>query len=251
MTPPPSGGGGSKGPVVVLAVLAALLLVAAAVGGYLLVRGGDRSGEDRSSQSGAAGPEATEEATDEASDGATGPLEECPTGDPMGPNRLEGDRVLGGGLSFEVPAGYRPSPNKLAHQWLTGASGVERLLEPRWISLLTVGLVLRADGYSSPEQAAVSIARCMATSPNFYADHVSDRLVSSRRTTVDGHEAWEVRHDVRIDTPGLRARGARILVVVVDPGDAASYGVFAGDATLGDPRSNRDMERAARSLRVE
>ena len=262
MTPAPSGSGGGKGRgplVAVVAIVVVLLLVAGGVVGWYLVRDADRAGDSReSSQS----DEPTdEEPTDEPSETADDdePLSSCPPGNPVAPNEIRNGRVLGGGLSFPVPDGYRPSEqNKLAFEWLHGVSGVERTTEshPRqksgWVSMLVAGSLEKADGYTSPEQAALSLTGCMASSPRMYRSHVSDRQLSSEALEVDGQDAWVVRHEVRIEDEIVRTEGDHIVVVVVDLGDdEEQYGVVTGFVPLEDEALRQRLDRAVATTELQ
>lgn len=252
-------GGGRKGLIALLAVILALLLIGAGVGGWLLTRGGD--GGDRSGSSRSEEPSAPQDpsATDDPSGRGTSPLSSCPPGDPVGPNRIRAGRVAGGGLSFAAPKGYRPASlgNKSGFGWLSGLSGVERVTESvpelgsGWVSMLVAGAV-EEEGYRGPEQAALGIAGCMASSPDMYRSHVADRQLSSEGTEVDGHEAWVVHHEVRVEDDVLRTEGDHVVVIVVDLGDDEERsGVFTGFVPLGDEELLDRLDRAVGTLRVE
>jgi hypothetical protein len=249
--------------VAVIAVVLALLLVGGVVGGWLLARGddGDRTGSPQPTQpSGTDGADEPEEHDAAPPEGEAGPASSCPPGNPVARNRIRSGRVIGGGLSFAVPQGYRPaSPvNKLGFEWLFGVSGVERVTESvpgqdyGWVSMLVAGTVEKQDDWTGPEQAALGIAGCMASSPNMYSSHASDRQLGSRATEVDGKDAWEVRHEVRVDDERLRTGGDHVVVVVVDlGGDEERYAVFSAFVPLGDEELRQRLDRAVRTLRVE
>lgn len=254
MTPAGSSGGrrGRGLLIAIVAVVLALLLIGG-LAGYFLVRG-EGGNEAASSQSDA--PTEDGEPTEPAPDDGEAAVD-CPPGDPEGPNRIRNGRVLGGGLSFAVPRGYRPATgNKLGFRWLTEVSGVERLTEryPQqdygWVSMLVAGAV-PSDAYAGPEQAAVSLASCMAESPTMYRSHVSDEQLSSEAVTIDGHDAWMVHHEVRIDDEVVKAEGDHVVVVVVDLGEGQEqYGVFTGFVPIGADALLERLERTVRTMRV-
>lgn len=159
-----------------------------------------------------------------------------------------------------MPRGYRPAAqgNRLGFRWLSDLSGVERVTESvpelsyGWVSMLVAGAVEKGGGWTSPEQAALSITGCMASSPDMYRSHVSDRQLSSEATRVDGHDAWEVRHEVRVDDEVVRAEGDHVVVIAVDLGDEEErYAVFVGFVPLGDEELAKRLDQAVGTLRVE
>lgn len=248
-------GGGRKGLWVALgAVLLVLLLVGGiAIAVYAFNRddGDGRADEPTAS-------ETTDEptGTDEPTETSTEPLESCPVGNPLARETYERDgRVHGGGLSFRAPRGYTTGSNVTQFEWLYDVDGVEKVIERTgesgWISMMVVGEVRRADGYTSAEQAALSLVSCMAGSPSMYASYESDEQLSSKETTVQGKDAWEVRQEIRIDDPVLEALGDTAVVIVVDTGSEETLSVFAGVVPIGNEALLAGLDRTAAGLTVD
>jgi hypothetical protein len=260
--------GGRKGLWIALgAVLLVLVIVGGGVAAAFALRGdddsNDRADDERTSESTDGDSDETD-ATDETdptdetepTEESTKPLETCPAGSPSERSTHAPDgRVHGGGISFKAPKGFEEGQNSVQFEWMYDVSGVEKLIERTeksgWISMIVAGEVRQSDGYTSPEQAATSIVNCMTGSRRMYRDFASDRELSSRQITVDGHEAWKIQQEIRIDEPDLQVKGDTALVIVVDNGSDDTFSVFAGVVPIGNANLLRVLERTAAGVTLD
>lgn len=251
----PSGGGRRTG-LVIGGIVLALLLVGGGVAAAIVLAGEDE-GSDQASE------EETSETTEPSQPSTGDVLASCPTANPA--FRTSADvpgRVVGGGISYARIPGFDnralADQTEAAFTWLydvdSQAKYIERGEDPEsggWISQVAVGQVRRDDGYTDVEQAAESLMHCMATSETMYDSVSSDDEVSSERIEVDGHDAWAVRHEIRVDRADLDVEGDVVLVIVVDTGDEDAFGVFSGVMPLGNDGLVQRLDDAAASLSVD
>jgi hypothetical protein len=52
--------------------------------------------------------------------------------------------------------------------------------------------------------------------------------------SVDGHDAYSILTEVRVDNPDVNVEGDLLQVVVVDTGDPGNYGLYISGVPLGD-----------------
>ncbi|MDT0200565.1 DUF2510 domain-containing protein [Nocardioides sp. AE5] len=271
-------GAGAQGPthqeygrpkwLIPVIAIVAVLLVAGGIGlAVALTSGGDddkTAGGEKTSQ----GPretndtdepsdEPSEDETDGPTDGPTtkGPgadFANCTGGDPMTRTSTPvTGSIVGGNLTATVPDGFTPQPfygEAFAFAYDTDVAYKE--IEAYWISTLVVGRVEKADGFTTPQQAAHAIQECMTRTDTLYSGFTGSTDVHDKETTVDGHKAWSYRTEIRVNTPEVEAEGDLAEVTVVDIGDAEGYAVFIGVTPIGDDELAAVLDDVVAGLKV-
>lgn len=209
------------------------------------------SGWDDSSPTATPSPSKTPSPTPSPSASeSTRPLTECPLGEPHARADHPADgRVYGGGLSFPRLAGWEDDVQTSGVSWAYDVGSQSKRLEPRWFSLVAVGELRRSDGFTSPRQAAESVVQCVASS-SFYSHFESATEHKAEAATIDGHAAWWIRTDIRIDDPDVEADGDTVDVIVVDTGNPETFGMFLGGVTIGDRDLLATLDSTVTGLRV-
>ncbi len=189
------------------------------------------SGWDDSSPTAEPTPSPSPEPTPDPSGSAsTKPLTSCPTGDPGARAGYPADgRVHGGGLSFPKVGGWRDDLQASGFSWAYDVSSQGMFVNPGWVALLAVGEIRAADGFTGTKQAAQSVMQCVASS-QWYSSFVAADDVKSERATIDGHDAWWIRTDIRVRD--REVVGDTVDVIVVDTGRPGSYGLFVGAVAI-------------------
>ena len=111
---------------------------------------------------------------------------------------------------------------------------IEQNDQTGWVSIYGVGGLRRANGFDDVAQAAEVVMTCMASSPDLYADFTGRDDVSSGAIEVDGKDAYQVTADLHVDDPALDVEGDVAQVIVVDTGDAETFGLFITVVPIGD-----------------
>ncbi len=117
-----------------------------------------------------------------------------------------------------------------------------------WVASILVSDLFVGDGFASTKVAAETVLKCVLGT--YYADTVVEQeLISSGRYDVDGNRGWLVETQLNFSIPDLNATGERVLLLVVQTGDA-DYGLFY--ASIPDTRSYllADARTALAGLRV-
>lgn len=236
-----------------------------AVGGFLIVRAvtddDDRSaGADSSESSSPSDSDSdSEEPTDVPSEtdatevdptsvGEPTPIAAaCETGSPSDGKR-PGAVLRGGGLRAPAPAGFKAMGLDQAFTFADKVASVGREVEPTWVATYALGGLDRSTGYTSLEQAAETVLTCMIESQNFYKRVESRTDQGSTAITVDGHDAWRITAEVRVDDPKVSVEGDVATVIVVDTEDASTYGLFASVVPIGDAALIGEQEAVAGAL---
>ncbi|MEZ0577709.1 DUF2510 domain-containing protein [Nocardioides sp. MH1] len=164
-------------------------------------------------------------------------------------------KVSGGRLTIPVPDGYEADTQySSAFTFADDFTPVQKVIEQNkktgWVSIYGVGALRKANGYDDPAQAAETVMACMAASQDLYADFVGRDPVSSGAITIDGKDAYQVTSDLRIDDPDLDVTGDVAQVIVVDTGDADTYGVFVTVVPIGDDALIAQQASFAPQIRV-
>ncbi|HWJ81820.1 MAG TPA: DUF2510 domain-containing protein [Nocardioides sp.] len=253
---PPAGGsgsaGGGSGRTIAIVLLAVVLIAALGVGGFFGVRAltgddGNDTASGTSSDTGAA-PTPPTEGSGSPSDGTTPTPspEQCRGGDPD-PGKLDKNSptLTGGGLTIPslVDAGYTVSRQVSAPFTFADAYQVSYLVvqeDGGWISNYGVGGLRKANGFDSTEDAARKILACM-TGSSLYDGFSSATDRESGPVTVDGHDAYSIVTEVRVDNPAVTVEGDLVQVVVVDTGDPDSYGLYISAVLLGDSAAEQQQ----------
>jgi hypothetical protein len=246
-TPPPGGkGGGSRTVLVVVAAIVVLAILG--VGGFFGIRAltGDDSpkGGDDAAGGPSDGPSQTIRATGIQCTGG----KPAPTTDPG----TAPTSISGGGLTIPLLDGYTVDPD--VSRALTFADDIPvqyAQVEAKWVSEYAVGGLPRANGFDSTEQAAEVVMQCLTTNKDVYAGFSGRKDLTREKTTVDGKPAYRITSEIRVDNPDVTAEGDVTSVIVVDTGDAASYGVFLGVVPIGDSTRIAQEEQTIKAITVD
>ena len=114
-----------------------------------------------------------------------------------------------------------------------------------WVASVLVSDLYVGDGFASTQVAAETVLDCVLGI--YYSDtNVTQALISSSATEVDGHNGWLIETQLSFTITGLESTGERVLLLVVQT-DTDEYGLFY--ASIPDTRS--DLLPAARQAMAE
>ncbi len=264
----PGGSGGGTGKRIGLIALAVLLIAGLAVGGFFLVRtltdDDDDSAADDSSQTESPSESPTDE-TESPSPTEESPTEESPTesapaGDPCtGGAPTEGGLVTGGkrlrGGDLELPPvrGFNPVEPQIVSTFTFAdeVAAVGRQIEEGWIALYSVGGLPKANGYTDLAASADQVITCMSESPNFYRNFTERKDLERESIQVDGHDAYSVTTELRIDDPDVQVDGDVAKVIVVDTGEDDSLGLYISVVPIGDQPLIAQQDAITQELKVD
>lgn len=163
----------------------------------------------------------------------------------------KGRTLSGGRLSVTNPQGYRVLGNaSVQFPFASGPQAAEKTVSSNWASTLVVGGLPRSSGFTGLEQAARAVLACAANNPTLYTGVTSIKDLSAKSVTVDGHRAFSLTQDIRVDTPTTTAKGDTAQVVVVDTGNKQSYGVFLMVVPIGNQHYLALQKSTVAALRV-
>jgi len=132
-----------------------------------------------------------------------------------------------------------------AFSWADDFIPVQKTIETAddysWVSIYGVGALRRANGYDDPAQAAEVVMTCMAQSVDLYKYFTGRETLSSGPITVDGHEAFQITANLRVDDPDISLEGDVAQVVVVDLGSADTFGLYVTVVPIGDDKLIRQQ----------
>ena len=87
-----------------------------------------------------------------------------------------------------------------------------------WVASILVGELQAGDGFFTPEQGAQIVVKCILGA--FYGDNpVNSNVKVNEKTTIDGHEAWQVESQLTFDIEGLETKGELLIVAIVSAGN--------------------------------
>jgi hypothetical protein len=87
-----------------------------------------------------------------------------------------------------------------------------------WVASILVGELQAGDGFFTPEQGAQIVVKCILGA--FYGDNpVNSDIKVNEKTTIDGHEAWQVESQLTFDIEGLETKGELLIVAIVSAGN--------------------------------
>jgi hypothetical protein len=254
--------------VIVLVVGVVLLLVGLSVAGFVGYRAlsDDDSDSDAGDRTSATDPttEATDSpTTDLTTPSDTGTTEGAPTDQqcrggvptPLVTPRDDANRISGGGLSIPIPAGYTAEVSyatffTFAENFTPLQRTIEQVDNLGWVSIYGVGGLRKANGFDDPAQAAEAVVACMAASPDLYSSFTGREDLSSGELTIDGNEAFQITSELRVDDPVLTIEGDVSQVIVVDTGDAETFGLYITVVPIGDEELIAQQEAAVARIRV-
>ncbi|WP_275426267.1 DUF2510 domain-containing protein [Nocardioides daejeonensis] len=270
-------GGSKKGLWIVLAGVLVILLIIGGIFGAMALTGDDK--DDKKADD-ASTSEPTDEPTDQPTDDPTDQPTEtdeptdqptetdepddvlptapvagfCTSGDPTSRESYPEDgRLYGGGLSSPQIKGYGPPPFPVAEAYTFAedlGTVYREVQKDKWMSVQALGAIEKEDAGSDLEAAAQAVIECMANSPDFYQNMSGTKELANEAVQVDGHDAWRVRWEIRVDDPSVKAGGDVAEVVVVDTGNDDDYGLYAGVAPLDDAKLVKRMDEVVQGLSV-
>lgn len=158
-------------------------------------------------------------------------------------------RLYGGGLSVPTIDDSRWSVNEVRSiPWAICATGLRRSIAAEWVSEVILAGVQPGSLTGSLQEQANAIAEDSVD--RFYRGGDATMTTdSSKATTVDGLQAWEVHYTVRIDYLG-DIPGDKVNLLVVQHGDG-SRSVLMTFATIGDTATQRAVDRCRTGITVE
>lgn len=166
-------------------------------------------------------------------------------------------RVSGGRLSYpelgkpweppstdnRVPFGTLAATQVALDQANFGNSGSS------WVSSVLVSDLVSGDGFASPKVASEVVLKCVLG--KFYADNVvTSKQLSSKAHTVDGHTGWLIEAQLSFDIPGLRAKGERVLMLVVQV-KPDQFGLFYASVPDTSPDRLPEARKVMAALTVD
>lgn len=118
-----------------------------------------------------------------------------------------------------------------------------------WVSSVMVADLASGDGFASSKIAAEVALKCVLG--KYYSDtEVTRSDVSATSHSVDGHSGWLIETQLSFDVTGLKAKGERVLLLVVQV-SSDQYSMFY--ASVPDTSAARlpDARKALASLAVD
>lgn len=157
-------------------------------------------------------------------------------------------RMHGGGLSFEPPGGFAWRKFPVFMPWLYDHNSTTKEITFGWQSNLSVGEVLRSEGFSDPRSTAEQLMGCLASSDLYRGFSGREDLVDES-FTLDGDGGWRITANVFVDSQG-DIKGDVVDVIVLDLGDPDTLAVYISCATIEDEKNLAEVAKAVESLRV-
>jgi hypothetical protein len=90
----------------------------------------------------------------------------------------------------------------------------------------------------------------MTESQDFYTNFTGRNDLERGEVDVDGHTAYAVTSEIRIDDPELQVEGDVAKVIVVDTGDEETFGLYISVVPIGDQQLIDQQESATEELKV-
>ncbi|WP_183092881.1 DUF2510 domain-containing protein [Nocardioides stalactiti] len=258
--PPSPNGGNVRNPRLLIALVVGVLtlfLVLAAAGFIVFATTGDdtKDADDTSATDGTSpepptpptpptsptAPDTTAPTDTTTTDGTETTAQQClggrprPAVDPA----ADAQQISTSGLTIPVPDGYAPETAyapafTFANAFIPLQMAIEEGSEYGWVSIYGIGGVEKANGFTDPAQAAEVVMTCMAASPELYRGFSGRTDLSSGPVTIDGTPGFQVTAELRVDDPNITLEGDVAQVVVVDTGDAETFGLYITVVPIGD-----------------
>jgi hypothetical protein len=256
------GSGGGNGKTIGLVIAGVLVLVLVAVGGFFGVRA--LTGDDDKSADG--GDDPTSESTDEsgatessdATEGSSSTV--VPTGiqctggspDPETDPAPDAPTLTGGGLTVPHSDGYTLATGNDVRFTFPDAFVLQYVeVEEYWISLTGVGGLAKANGFDDVADAAEVIMQCLTGSEDIYKGFTGREDLTNEAVTIDGKEGHRITSEVKVTDSRVTVEGDVTDVIVVDTGDADSFGLYIGMAPIGDDKLITANEDLAEQISVD
>lgn len=262
---PQQGGGGGNGKLIGIVIGAVLAVVLIGVGGFFGVRAltGDDDGDDKaddntSQSSDESGSTDATDATGDPTDGTSSTVRptgiQCTGGspEPAKPPATSATTLTGGGLTIPVLSGYTVEPRSAAAHSFADSVQVQykEVIPDKWISEYAVGGLAKANDFTSPEQAAEIVMQCLTASNQFYEGFTGRKDLKREEVTVDGKSGYRITAELRVSDPEVTYGGDETTVIVVDTGDADSYGMFLGVVPIGESSYEDQLESTISGIKV-
>jgi hypothetical protein len=216
-------------------VLAVVLIVALGVGAFFAVRAITDDGTDTASDTGG-----DTSSSADSSQSTTVPTDQQCNGGQPDPGKLAASAptLTGGGLTIPSLTDQAYTVDHRISKDYTFADDFEAsylVIDQKggWISSYGVGGLAKANGFDSTQEAAEAVVYCM-THSDLYQGFTGTTDKDAGPVTVDGHDAYSILTEVRVDNPDVSVEGDLVQVVVVDTGDPDSYGLYISGVPLGD-----------------
>ena len=267
----PGGPGGGAGKRAALIALAVLLIAGLAVGGFFGVRAltdddddakaGDDTSESASPTDESESPtDETESPTESPTDETESPSPTEPAGDActgglpgVGGETSGSGEISGGDLTLPPVRGYDPLEPQIATTFAFAdeVAAVGRQIEEQWIALYAVGGLPKANGYTDLAASVDQVITCMTESPNFYRNFSGREDLERESIQVDGHDAYSVTTEIRVDDPDVQVEGDYARVVVVDTGDDEHFGLYVSVVPIGNQNLINQQDTVTGQLQVD
>ncbi len=118
-----------------------------------------------------------------------------------------------------------------------------------WVSSVLVSDLVSGDGFADTQSAANVVLKCVLG--RYYSNTVVTRNdLSSAAYKVDGHPGWLIESQLSFDVPGLRAKGERVLLLVVSVAPD-QYGLFYASVPDTSPDRLPEARDAMKNLTVD
>lgn len=183
-----------------------------------------------------------------APDETGGDVVDCPQNSVDDRSEVSSDgRMHGGGLSITPPRrGW--SERAVQMPWLYDHNSTIRTITSGWMSNLSVGEVLRSEGFPDPRTTATQLMGCLASS-GLYLGFSGREDLSDAAFTLDGQGGWRITANVLVDNQ-KDIKGDVVDVIVLDLGDPEKLSVFISCATIDRADNLDEVARVTESLRI-
>ncbi len=186
----------------------------------------------------------------ETQDPGEGGVIDCPQNSFDDRSKVSSDgRMHGGGLSFQPPGGRDWKKYPIWMPWLYDHNSMTKSITSHWQSSISVGKVLRSEGFTDPQGTATQLMGCLASS-GLYLGFSGREDVINDSFTLDGEEGWRITADVFVENQD-DILGDVVDVIVLDLGESGELGVFISTATIDNQQNLNEVSEASRSLRVD
>jgi hypothetical protein len=166
-------------------------------------------------------------------------------------------RVSGGHLSFPTLASPWESPELDNRVPFGTLAMMQSALDQKdfdgsgenWVSSVLVSDLVSGDGFADPKSAADVVLTCVLGT--YYSNTVvTPKQLSAKSHPVDGHAGWLIETQLSFDVPKLKAKGERVLLLVVQI-KADQFGLFYASVPDTSPDRLPEARQAMAELTVD
>ncbi len=177
-------------------------------------------------------------------------LTDCPVAPLMSLDHPDDGRLHGGHISVErLGDGWYDDESGFV-SWAVDSSGQMKPIVDSWVSNSAVGGLLKSDGFTDPHRSALAFMSCYASS-SYYNGFTGRKDLTSQKMTIDGHSAWWLRSEIRVDFDDPSVQGDIVDLIVVDTGDPTMLSYWEGNATIGDDAVQQEIDQVRSTVRVD